>query len=750
MTCCPPGEHAATADTLRLPEDDAQTLFELSRDLGDGKRQLDFAVPDAHCAACIRSIESGLSALPMVANARVNLSKRRVSVVFDPRNGDPAVLAPAIRKAGYRTSVLDPKAEEGQDRTLGELLRSLAVAGVAAGNIMLFSISVWSGADAATRDLFHWISALIAIPAIAYAGQVFFRSAWHAVRAGTTNMDVPISIGLILATLLSLYETTQSSEQAYFDASTTLLFFLLAGRVLDHIMRERARSAANNLARLSPRGAIHVAKDGSRGFVALADIVPGMVLALRAGERVPVDGVVTGEAGAIDNALVTGESLPVAVNEGDELTAGAINVGGPLTMRATRASADSFLARMAALMDAAESARTGYRRLADRISQYYAPVVHTLAAATFGGWGLLTGDWHTAILNAVAVLIITCPCALALAVPIAHVVAAGRLFEQKILMRDGAALERAAEIDTVIFDKTGTLTIGEPRLMRQNGGGPAELQMAASLAAQSSHPLSRALAEATADRLELSALREVSGEGMEAEGQGHVWRLGNAEWCNAPNTADGETAVFLSRDGEPVARFDFADALRPDAEQAIAAVRDRGYPTILLSGDRAGPVAEIAGALTFDRFESGLKPDGKQAAIATLREQGHRPMMVGDGINDAPALRAAHVSMAPGSAADIGRSAADFVFTGNRLDAVPFTLNLARRAARIVRQNLVLALGYNLLAVPLAVTGHVTPLIAAIAMSSSSLIVVLNAMRLGLGPNLKAPVQPAFSPVEIV
>ena len=729
MTCCVP-----TAETVELAqqggiETDDEALLTLSRRLGDGTRQLEFAVPDAHCAACIRSIETSLDALPLVRSARVNLSKRRVRVVFDPELGHPAELAPAICNAGYHNYVLDPSTDEDGDPGLRELVKALAVAGFAAGNIMLFSVSVWSGANDATRDLFHWISAVIALPAIAYAGRPFFRSAWRALRVGKTNMDVPISIGVILATALSLFETLRSGEHAYFDASATLLFFLLAGRCLDYLMRERARSAITNLARIAPRGATRVHDDGRREYLALKEIEPGMRLELRAGERVPVDSEVVSDGASFDTSIVNGESAPRIIDSGKEVMAGANNIGGPVLIVAKKRSEDSLLARMVTLMEAAEGAKTKRRRIADRAASVYAPIVHTIAITTFLGWGLFTGDWHNALLNAVAVLIITCPCALALAVPIVHVVAAGKLFEGGVLMKDGAALERAAEADSVAFDKTGTITVGQPRLFDCHvEGGHAEA-VAVALARASTHPLSQALVRALhPGDIEVTELREQPGHGVEAMVDGQRWRLGSRQWCGLGAGETDATAVWLSCDGIARATFRFEDEVRADAREAVRELDALHLPVRLLSGDAPHPVATVAARVGIGDARARLLPEDKVADV----ERG-RTMMVGDGINDAPALRAAYVSMAPSTAADIGRSAADFVFTGGRLGAVPLVIGTARRAATIVNQNLVLAIGYNAVAVPLAICGQVTPLIAAIAMSSSSLIVVANALRLRLG-----------------
>ena len=746
MSCCAPGADAV-ADNIATPEHDDESLMAASTTLEDGTLQLELAVPDIHCAACIQTIETELGKLGNVTAARVNFSSKRARISFKPGAGRPSDIVRGIEGAGYRAFLLDPDADSKRDRTLTRLTRALAVSGFAAGNIMLFSVSIWSGADAVTRDLFHWISALIALPAVAYAGQPFFRSAWASLKGGHLNMDVPISLAVLLAAGMSLIETINHAEEAYFDASVSLLFFLLIGRTLDHLMREKARGAVRNLARLAPRGAMRIHDDGRHEHVAINEIRAGMRLELLAGERVPVDSVVILGQSDIDLALVTGESVPESTGPGMQLLAGATNLTGPLVIRAEKPAAESFLARMISLMEAAEGSKAGYKRIADRAAAIYAPAVHILAFATLIGWGVLTGDWHVAVLNGIAVLIITCPCALALAVPIVHVVASGRLFANGVMMRDGVALEKLAEIDTALFDKTGTLTEGRPDYAGQVAGAPEVAQIAASLAALSHHPLSRALANAVdADRFE-GEVHEVPGEGIEGRRDGQVYRLGRAGFAVASGEApEDHSVIWLSRDGEPLGGFAFADPARADAADTIAAVKALGLKLGLVSGDRPGPVAALANSVGIADWHAGLTPADKLAAISGA---GDHVLMVGDGINDAPALRAASVSMAPSSAADIGRNAADFVLTRSGLDAVPFAIKLARRAAFKVKVNFGLAIAYNAVAVPLAVMGHVTPLIAALAMSSSSILVTVNALTLNWGGNPagRPTVAPILSPV---
>ena len=383
-------------------------------------------------------------------------------------------LVAALNDAGFEAH-LHESAVEKKDGVTGELVRALAVAGFASANIMMLSVGVWSGADAGSRDVFHWLSAAIALPSLAYSGRVFFRSAWQAIRRGRTNMDVPISVGVLLAFGMSLYETVHHGPHAYFDAAISLLFFLLIGRTLDHVMRERARTAVKGLARLAARGAWVLEPDGSRHYLAVDAIRPGMTILLAAGDRVPVDARIVEGRSELDVSLVSGESLPRPVAPGALLQAGTLNLTGPLRIEATAAAGDSFLAEMMRMMEAAEAGRAGYRRLADRAARLYAPVIHVTALAAFVGWMLATGDAHRALTIAIAVLIITCPCALGLAVPMVQVVAARRLFERGIMVKGGGALERLAEVDHVVFDKTGTLTerSARPGGSQRDRSGPA-------------------------------------------------------------------------------------------------------------------------------------------------------------------------------------------------------------------------------------------------------------------------------------
>jgi len=705
---------------------------------------MDLVVPGAHCAGCIAKIERGLKAAGGVVDARLNLSTKRLAVEWRKDGFSGAGVLDTLRDLGFDARPFDAREAgyAGDVRTGRELLKALAVAGFAAGNVMLLSVAVWSGAEDATRDMFHWLSALIALPAIVYAGRPFFRSALRALKGGGLNMDVPISLAVILAAGMSLYETVNGAADTYFDAAVMLLFLLLIGRVLDHMMRVRARSAAAQLLSLTATGATVIENDGRRSFRKISDISAGMMVAVNAGERLPVDGIVVSGSSDVDRSMITGEAVPDAVGAGARLEAGTMNLTGPLTVEVTAAGEDTFLADIVRLMEAAERAKARAVLLADRAARIYAPAVHLVAAATFAGWLMAGSGWHDALVTAIAVLIITCPCALGLAVPAVQVVASGALFRNGIMLKDGGVLERLAEIDTVVFDKTGTLTLGRPVFSGLEKIDAKILALAYGLAAGSAHPLAVALAGQIAARghkpAGFSAIEEHPGYGLEGCHDGRTVRLGSRRWC-AMETAPGRfraratgPELCLAVDGAPVAVFAASDEVRPGARRTIEILKERGLAVVLLSGDRAPTVAALGAELAIAEYHGAMTPQDKAAFIASLERDGHKALMVGDGINDAPALAAAHASMAPSSAADIGRIAAGLVFLRENLNAVAEAHLMALRARRLIHQNFALAIGYNLIAVPVAVAGLASPLIAAIAMSSSSILVTTNALRLRL------------------
>lgn len=680
-------------------------------------------LPDIHCGGCIASVERALTALPGVVAARVNLTLKRVAVKAPGL--DDATLIDALASAGHRAERLDSRRLAPADGGARDLLTRIGVAGFAMMNVMLLSVAVWSGASGATAQVFHLVSAAIAIPAVAYAAQPFFLSGWGALSRGRLNMDVPISLAILLASLASLASAFGWSERAgWFDAALALTFFLLVGRYLERQGRAAARSAAAELAALeAPQARL---ADGR--VVAAEDLAPGDLIEVRPGDRLPADGVITEGRTDLDRSALTGESRPEPAGAGDAVAAGETCLTGAVTVRVARAGAETGLARMAAMVATAESQRTRYTGIADRAARIYAPVVHILGAATFAGWFWATGDGWLSLDIAISVLVITCPCALGLAVPAVATVATARLFRAGVLVKSATALERLSQVDTLAFDKTGTLTTGRPVLAP--GLSDAALGLAAGLARGSRHPVAEAVAEAARDRrvapVAVGDLVERPGQGVEGTWRGRRVRLGHPDWVGA-TAVGGATAWLGTGDGDTVA-IRCAETLAEGAADAAAALNGH-YATAILSGDGAEAVDRVAAATGLSVGGARMRPGDKLDWIARTEADGARVCMVGDGLNDTGSLAAAHAAMSPGTALDAARVAADVILLRGGLSAVPRTLAVARTAMARMRQNIGLAVAYNLISIPLAVAGFASPLVAALAMSLSSLTVTLNAVR---------------------
>ena len=697
------------------------------------------AVTDMHCGACIQSVEGTLAKLPGVINARANLAARRVSIAHETDKLGIEQLIAALEKAGHTAAELSATPDAEAAARDGDLMKRLGVAGFAAMNIMLLSVSVWAGSagdmEPSIQTMFHWLSALIALPAVAYAGQPFFKSAAGALRGRRLNMDVPISLGVTLATLMSLFQTIRGSHQVYFDAAITLLAFLLIGRLLDQQMRTKAAGAAANLLGFRAYFASRIHDDGRVERISARHLAPGMRVLAAAGERIAADGFVADGASDIDDSLLTGETATKSAAKGTRVYAGTLNLTGPLVVEATATEEGSLIAEISRLMDAAEQNRGKYMRLADRAARLYAPAVHVLGLTTFLGWMLAGHGWEPALTAAIAVLIITCPCALALAVPAVQVAASSRLFARGLILKAADGLERMSEADTIVFDKTGTLTTGEPHLASPQDVSNAALSAAARLAASSRHPYSRAIvAEALRRGLKIETapgVTEAAGSGLALVTPAGEERLGSPLWCGATSVTASNAAVICHRDpAGTLTTFSFSEELREDAREAVAKLLAGGYAVELLSGDRPEAVARAAKLAGIPVWHGGKRPDEKIARLDQLKASGHKVLMVGDGLNDAPALAAAHASLSPATAADISQTAADAIFQGKKLSGIVEALAVSKAAHRLAIENFAIAIVYNILFVPLAMAGLVTPLIAAVAMSASSITVVANAVRL--------------------
>ncbi|MBN8502616.1 MAG: heavy metal translocating P-type ATPase, partial [Sphingomonadales bacterium] len=569
-------------------------------------------VPGMHCGGCMAKVERALAAVPGVGAARVNLTAKQVRADHSA-DVTPAHLIAALEAIGFASQ---PRMDEltRAPSAVKPLLAPLAVAAFACMNVMLLSVSVWSGAEGSTRSLFHWISALIGIPAIAYSGMPFFRSAWGVLKRGRTNMDVPISIGIVLATTLSAYETVTNGHDAYFDGVLMLILFLLAGRTLDAMMRDRARAGVDALINLAAPGASVVSADGKLQWIPSIDLVPGMVMRVAAGDRLAADGEIISGASTFDQSLLTGESAPVAAGVASLVHAGTLNLDAPVDVRVIAAGPDTSLAEIARLMDAADQPRSVYVRIADRASKLYAPAVHTLAALSFAGWLIAGVGIYQSTVIAIAVLIITCPCALGLAVPVAQVVASGALMKDGIMVKDGSAIERLATVDRVLLDKTGSLTLGKPN---PDGGTLAGLDadaagVALGLASHSRHPHSRAIEAALIAQgyraASVDGVAETAGIGLSGHWNGLLVSLGRSDKADVVSTT-------LRIEGRPDRLITFVDQLRPDALEALDQLNAMGLSVSLLSGDNRQAVAEVAAAVGLPA-QAAASPADKRDAIA--------------------------------------------------------------------------------------------------------------------------------------
>jgi Cu2+-exporting ATPase len=687
-----------------------------------------------HCAGCIQKIESTLNQFDRVNTCRLNFTTGALVITWRGETDKANRFVQSIVDLGYGVS---PYQSDNDDHDTQNrfLLMCMGVAGFAAGNIMLLSFGLWiTNQDTmgyATREFLHLISALIAVPAVLFAGRPFFQSAWGALKNKRTNMDVPISLALILATGMSIHELWRGAEHVYFDSALMLCFFLLIGRYLDFQARASARSAATDL--MSTLSGFATVVEGQRTRkIPIRDVKPDMIVQVVMGEKIPVDGIVVKGETDIDTSLVTGETIPRPAKKGMDVFAGTLNLSNTITIRVARASGESLLADIVRLMEKAEQGQAHYTRLADRAAKLYTPMVHTLAIVAFILWFFIMGaPWQDSLMIAVTVLIITCPCALGLAVPVAQVLSTGQLLKHRIMVKSGDALERLAKITSVFFDKTGTLTHGRPKLIGDYNSD--DLQLAASLASHSRHPLSQSIVNAwDGDLLSITHVKEIAGQGLKGKYKGKDILLGNHKLLDVDKPDHDGLSLYLSIKGQSLLLLKFEDSLRDDAKETLEILKSRGLSLSLLSGDRAEVVQSVAQYLPFDQTYGDLKPTEKYKILEDAKSNQNHILMVGDGLNDAPVLAGADVSMAPGTAIDMAQNAADIVFMGNDLNPVAIAHGMAIKTQDIIKQNFAIAVLYNMIAIPIAFMGFVTPMIAAIAMSGSSILVIANSFRLKL------------------
>ena len=711
------------------------------RDLGNGQRESLLLVDGVRCTACVWLIERSLGVMPGVVSVQVNAVAQRARVVWRDSQTTLPLLLQALARTGYRALPLDARGlDDLRRRESRDALKRLLVAGFGAMQAMMYATAFYLGAadalDAPTRDLLRWLGLLVATPVVFYSARPFFAGARRSLAARRVGMDVPVAMAIAAVYSMSLIEAVRGSGEVYFDSVSMFVFFLLAGRYLEMRARHRARDLTDALARLTPPFADRQSEDGIQR-VGIHELRVGDVVRVAEGGIVPADGVLLSERCRVDESLLSGESAPQSRCRDDSLIAGSVLEDGPVLLRVRRVGADTALAGIAALVGRAHAGRPRLQVAGELAAGRFVARVLALTALTAGAWAIV--DPSRAFPAAVAVLVISCPCAFALAVPAALTRALGALARRGVLVVKPDAIQALAECTHVLFDKTGTLT--EPTLSLRDvqtfGSNTDALRLAATLARQSRHPVARAIAAADAG-IPGAAMCDVAthaGLGVSATIDGRALRLGRGDFAVAhqPLAREYDDAVLLADDVGPIAAFRVSERLRADAGTAIDALRAQGVTALIASGDATNKVAGIAARLNISTWRARALPADKLAWVAELRAGGARVLAVGDGVNDAPVLAGADVSIALAEGAELTQASSDIVLTGGRLEAIAYARDIARQTLAIVRQNQRWALIYNLSAVPLAALGFVPPWLAALGMSLSSLGVILNALRIGRG-----------------
>jgi Cu2+-exporting ATPase len=702
------------------------------------------------CAACVWLNEQHLSRLPGVLSVQINYANYRARVRWDERVIHLSDILAAVSRIGYLAHPYDPgRSQQVLETERRRLLRRLGVAGVMTGQIMVLAVALytgaWSSTDAALRPFFYWVSLALTLPVLLYSAQPFLRGAWNDLRHARAGMDVPVSFGILAAFATSVWTTLTGVGVVYYDAVAMFVFFLLGARYFELNARRHAAQAAETLVHATPAMATRLAANGAEEVVPVAELNPGDRVRVRPGESIPADGRVREGRSSVDESLLTGESLPLTKQSGDALIGGTVNVESPLLVAIERTGADTVLAGILRLLDRAQSEKPRLAQVADRVASWFVLGVLALAAATAIAWWFYDpGRWFV---TTIAVLVVTCPCALSLATPTALTAATGRLTRLGVLATRGHALETLAHATDFVFDKTGTLTRGELRLAQTQTLGDASeqrcLALAAALEAHSEHPIAHALrAGNRGDAPSATEVQNEPGSGLSGRIEEDTYYIGTPSFvaeCSGQRVppaaleglrAEGGTVVILASRDEPLAAFVLMDEIRSGAAELVSDLRQRGKRVWLLTGDHAAAGKHVADALGIESWAHDLKPNDKLERVRELQDSGAIVAMVGDGVNDAPVLAQAQVSIAMGSAAQIAVTHADMVLLSQQLPHLADALSVSQRTLRIIRQNLAWAILYNLVAVPAAALGFVPPWLAALGMSLSSLAVVTNALRL--------------------
>jgi len=708
--------------------------------MGDGKRELLLQTEGIRCAACAWLIRSHMETMAGVGAVQVDTASGYTRIIWNPLKTSLSKLAEALLELGYKPHLpLAGAEEQGRQEERRDSMKRLGVAGLGMMQVMMYAVGLYAGdafgMNLAERSFLEWVSLLVTLPVLIYSGRIFFQGAWRSLQARRPGMDVPVALAIGLAFAASCVNFFRGEGQVWFDSVVMFIFFLTLGRHVELSLRHRNLQAGAALARLLPEWAARL-RDGKLETIPAMDLQSGDLVHVSSGEAFPADGTITKGATEVDEALLTGESLPLTRSIGDPVIAGAINLTQPIELEVTAGGEATTVSAMGRMLMRAQTQRESAHGLPAWLVPAFIIVVLTIALATWLGWSLL--DSAVAFPAMLAVLVASCPCALSLALPAVYAAASQRLLNEGILLTRGDALKALSRVDHVVFDKTGTLTRGYPSVStvvlntaRPRFDEARVLSIAGSIEAASAHPLARAFPPA--DRFP-SEVRVIAGKGLEAEIDGQRWRLGQADFAAAGFAFDHETAgdteIWLSDDEDWIARIELSDELRVGVVEAVGALAAEGLRTSILSGDNATAVKRVAAKTGIDTWEARQSPQDKLQAIHKLKTRGATVLMVGDGVNDAPVLAAADVSMTVKGGSELANSAADMILTGESLGLVIRAREIAALAQSLIRQNLVWALVYNASVLPLAISGLLQPWMAALGMSLSSLLVVVNATRL--------------------
>lgn len=720
--------------------------------------QLDLMIHGLHCGACVWLIENLLKKQNHIKQARINLTQKTIRICWQGTIADAHKIIKLVLDLGYKLFPIDHEIiHDFETRFNNKIFKALAVAGFGAGNIMLFSFALWFDTkleiSGATRKFLHLLSSLIALPVLIYSGRIFFISALQSIKARMPNMDIAISIAIILASAVSLMQTFRGGEVIYFDSAVMLVFFLLIGRYLDLKARKKAFDIASRFSLLQT-GFARLSSGLSNALVPIKKLKENDIILVASGEKIACDGLVIDGESKIDNSLITGESTPEKASINSQVYGGSINIESPIKVKITKTYAEGLLSKIISLINNIQYKKNIYIRIADQFSKYYTPAVHILAFVTFCGWYfIMQSPWDFALMNATAVLIITCPCALALAIPITQTITIGNFLKQGIIFKNGDALEKINKIDCIVLDKTGTLSVGKPvlkKILKIDNNQLLDLDLesktfitkiASTLAQFSKHPLSETLSNATEIHFEINKINEIKGHGIEGVINNKIAQLGSSEFCKinaeqnfvfieqAMKDCDSNLRCFLKYDDLEIV-FLFGDSLKEGALEMINYFQNINKNIILLSGDYENEVKKVAKILNIKNFYWQKNPLQKAEILQQLRNQNISFAMVGDGLNDAPSLALSNVSISFSKAVDISQNIADIVISSPKLNPLIFIFKYSKKSLRVMKQNLALALIYNIIAVPFAMMGFVVPLLAAIAMSSSSLLVIINSLKM--------------------